>query len=213
MDRKFWGPSTWCMIHSAAAGYKQEYRVSFKQFANSLPDLLPCQYCRQNLIKEYNVLPLTDQSLANNKALFMWSYFIHDLVNKRLSKRASPAYPLAEQYYFSRAHKNDFWGPCFWRAIHSFSASYRPAVKQAFKQFVYSLNGIIPCERCKGHFQRNLNQIPLTEDYLKNSHNLFLWSYLLHDLVNRQLGKISPPFEEIKAQYFNAEICGSCGSN
>nr|QBK87701.1 MAG: Erv1/Alr family disulfide (thiol) oxidoreductase [Marseillevirus LCMAC202] len=150
-------------------------------------------------------------SLENNKTLFMWSYFLHDLVNKQLYKKPSPAYPVAEEYYFSNSN---IWGPCFWRTIHAFAAAYRPTqdVKSAFKQFIYSLTGILPCKICREHYTHNLNQIPLNEEYLKDAHNLFLWSYLLHDLVNKQLETVSPPFEEIKAQYFNEQVCSSCGT-
>ena len=213
MEKGFWGPSTWCTIHTASAGYKPENRLSFKQFVYSLPHLLPCQYCRTHLNQNLRTIPLNDESLDDNKTLFMWSYFLHDLVNKQLHKKPSPAYPVAEKYYFDHIGDNKFWGPCFWRTIHAFAASYRPTpeVKAAFKQFVYSLTGIMPCKACREHYIHNLRQIPLTEEYLKDAHNLFLWSYLLHDLVNKQLGKVSPPFEDVKAQYFNEQVCGSCG--
>ncbi len=214
MEKGFWGPSTWCTIHTAAASFRPENRLSFKQFIYSLPYLLPCQYCRKHLYQNLRTIPLNDQSLVNNKTLFIWSYFLHDLVNKQLHKKPSPAYPVAEKYYFNHIGNNNFWGPCFWRSIHAFAAAYRPTpeVKTAFKQFIYSLTGIIPCKVCREHYVRNLNQIPLSEEYLKDAHNLFLWTYLLHDLVNRQLGKVSPPFEEIKAQYFNVNVCETCGT-
>nr|QBK87623.1 MAG: Erv1/Alr family disulfide (thiol) oxidoreductase [Marseillevirus LCMAC201] len=211
MEKGFWGPATWCTIHTAATYYKPENRFSFKQFIYSLPYLLPCQYCRKHLFQNLRTLPLNDTSLENNKTLFMWSYFLHDLVNKQLHKKVSPAYPVVEEYYFGN---ENIWGPCFWRTLHAIAASYRPLpeVKEAFKQFVYSLTGILPCAICRGDYTHNLMQIPLNEEYLKDAHNLFLWSYLLHDLVNKRLGKVSPPFEEIKAQYFNDQICGTCGT-
>lgn len=214
MDKQFWGPSTWCTIHTAAASYKRENILSFKQFIYSLPYLLPCKYCREHLQGNLRTLPLSENSLSNNKLLFMWTFFLHDLVNKQLHKpENTPQYSLVESFYFKKIGNNKFWGPCFWRTIHAFAAAYRPEpqVKTAFKQFIYSLHGIIPCHVCQEHYSKNLQQLPLTEDYLRDSHNLFLWSYLLHDLVNRQLGKVSPPFEVIKNQYFNDQVCQSCG--
>lgn len=213
MDKGFWGPSTWCTIHTAAAGYNMTNRISVKQFIYSLPYLLPCKYCREHLHGNLQTIPLTEESLQDNNSLFMWSYFLHDLVNKQLKKRPSPAYPIVQRHYFSQLNNNHFWGPCFWRTIHAFAAAYRPepVVKSAFKQFIYSLTGVIPCNQCRTHFVRNLSQIPLTEEYLKDAHNLFLWSYLLHDLVNKQLGRHSPPFETVKAKYFNDNVCSSCG--
>lgn len=214
MDKKFWGPSTWCTIHTAAAGYNPENMLSFKQFIFSLPYLLPCQYCREHLQHNLRTLPLTDDSLSNNKLLLMWTFFLHDLVNKQLKRfENTPSYSAVETFYFKKIGDNKFWGPCFWRTIHSFAASYRPTphVKKAFKQFIYSLHGIIPCRMCREHYSKNLQQLPLTDEYLKNSHNLFLWSYLLHDLVNKQLNKVSPSFESVKIQYFNDTVCKSCG--
>lgn len=214
MEKSFWGPSTWCMIHIIACSYQFNYVNSFKQFIQSLPFLLPCEYCRKHLQGNLQTLPLTETSLSNNKNLFMWTYFLHDLVNKQLKKKPSPAYPIAENYYFKGSLDPHFWGHCFWRAIHSFAATYRPEfrVKQAFKQFIYSLIGLIPCQVCKETYNKNLMQIPLTDNYFKDAHNLFLWTYLLHDLTNKQLGKVSPPFEDIKSQYFNDQVCSSCGS-
>lgn len=213
MEKSFWGPPTWCTIHSATPNYTPENRLSFKQFIYSLPELLPCKYCRDHLTQNLQTIPLTDKSFQNNETLFMWTYFLHDLVNKQLRKKPSPAYSIAKKYYFENANKDDFWGPCFWRTIHAFSAAYRPTprVKNAYKQFIYSLIGILPDARSRENFVKYLKQIPLTEEYLKDSNNLFLWSYLLHDLVNKQLGKVSPPFEDVKSQYFSDDICQSCG--
>lgn len=213
MDKGFWGPSTWCTLHTASIGYKPENRLSFIQFVNSLPYLLPCHYCREHLFGNLRTLPLDEKSLQNSTTLFMWTYFLHDLVNKQLKKRPSPAFQIAQNYYHSHIDEKKFWGPCFWRTIHAFAASYRPIpeVRTAFRQFIYSLIGVIPCTTCRQHYSENLRQIPLTDNYLKDAHNLFLWSYHLHDLVNKQLGKVSPPFEVVKAQYFNEQVCSSCG--
>jgi len=210
MEKSFWGPSTWSMIHSSTANYKPIYRTSFKQFIYSLPYLLPCQYCREHL-KE-NLKNLSPENyLYSSEQLFLWSYLLHDKVNRQLGK-TSPDYNIVRNHYI-HSHKNTFWGPYFWRAIHSFAASYRPSleVKTAFKQFIYSLIGIIPCDECRDSFTRFLVQLPLTEVYLTNAHSLFLWTYLLHDLVNKKINKTSPPFDVIKAQYFNNNVCSSCG--
>lgn len=214
MEKSFWGPATWCMIHMTAAGYRPEYVHSFKYFIYSLPYLLPCNECRGHLGENLKKWPLTDQSLSSSKSLFLWTYLLHDLVNKQLRKK-STQYQTEELKYFTNIHNNKFWGPCFWRAIHAIAASYRPSpeVSVAFKQFIYALSGVIPCESCKDLYNRNLNQIPLTDDSLKSAHTLFLWSYHFHDLFNKQLGKASPPFEEIKSHYFNDKVCSSCGAN
>lgn len=213
MNKDFWGPPVWCTIHSSASNYKPENRLSFKQFIYSFPYLLPCDLCGGHLFENLKTLPLDDVILSNNNNLFLWTFFLHDLVNKQIKKNQSPKYRTIKNHYDVNINNSNFWGPYWWRTIHSFAASYKPnpTVKKAFKEFIYSLSGLLPCNISRTQFKNNLNNIPLSENYLKDSHNLFLWSYLFHDLINKQLGKVSPPFQDIKSQYFNDHICSSCG--
>jgi hypothetical protein len=112
----------------------------------------------------------------------------------------------------SHVDGKNFWGPKVWSTIHIFSASYTPDQKQAFKDYIYNvLPKLLPCESCRSHLKENIKTIPL-EPYLTNNHNVFLWSYLLHDLVNKQLGKTSPAYNQIKEVYFKGlgPDCTSC---
>lgn len=212
MEKSFWGPSAWCMIHTTATVYSKENKHSFINFISSLPFLLPCDVCRTHLQENLKMMPLTDKYLASSDSLFLWSYLLHDTVNKQLGKQ-SPMYNIVYNNYYANKNNNAFWGPCYWRAIHSFAANFKPQpdIIQAFKNFIYSLAGIIPCIHCRKNYTLYLTQIPLNDSYFKDAHTLFLWSYLLHDRVNRALGKNSPPFEMIKAEYFNVNVCNSCG--
>jgi len=213
MNKDFWGHASWITIHTAGIRYKPETSISFKQFIYALPYLLPCELCREHLYDNLKTIPLDDAVLQNNNTVFLWTYLLHDLVNKQIGKTVSPQFQVIKNYYETYIPDNTFWGPFWWRTIHSFAASYRPIpqVKNAFKQFIYSLIGLIPCTICSDHYKKNLNNIPLSENYLKDAHNLFLWSYLFHDLINKQLGKVSPPFQQIKSQYFNEHVCSNCG--
>jgi hypothetical protein len=109
----------------------------------------------------------------------------------------------------------DFWGPPVWRTIHIFAASFRPQHSQAFLNFAYSLEELLPCEECRAHLKENLKVLP-PEKYLSNNHTLFFWSYALHDMVNQQHNlhskgkkKRSPPYDEVKNDYFKA-LVGDC---
>jgi len=212
MDKTFWGPSTWCTLHIAAAGFDRKNTLSFKKFVASLPILLPCEYCREHLKNNLELVDLTN-SIENNVQLFTWSYFLHDLVNKQLKKKPSPNFQDAKDYYFKNVKNPNFWGPCYWRTIHSFAASYRaePLVENAFIQFIYSLRGILPDNDSRNRYYIAIQQIPLTPDYLKDAHSLFLWSYLFHDSINKQMGKLSPGYEFVYNQYFNKNVCNTCG--
>lgn len=105
----------------------------------------------------------------------------------------------------------DFWGPALWRTIHSAAAAYDPTQKKDFISFAEGQLRLIPCEDCREHWQKVLDTIPV-RDYIENNHSLFLWSYLAHDMVNKSIGKSSPPYENVKIEHFNAlgEKCSSC---
>ena len=168
---------------------------------------MPCEECKRHLNQNLKSMPLSDVSLSNRDNLFLWSYRLHDLVNKQLHKKSPYYLPLAN--YYSTC-ESSFWGPCFWRMIHSCAAGYRPEYKNIFKQFIYSLPGVLPCKQAQARFIQCLNKIPLSDEYLKDAQNLFLWTFLIHDLVNRQLGKMSPSYESVKGHYFTEKMCASC---
>jgi len=210
MDKNFWGVAVWVLIHVCAITYKPENKHSFKQFIYALRGVLPCGECREHLSENLKMLELKPEYLSNHKKLFLWTFLLHDLVNRQLNKH-SPSYEIIEQYYIKNAFNKKFWGPYIWRALHSMAAVYKPEYKTYFKQLVYSLPGILPCDECKHHLIENLKILPLTDDYLSDNNHLFLWTFLLHDLVNKQLAKESPSFEKIKSLYFNEKNCASCG--
>jgi len=218
MDKKFWGPSTWCSIHTATLKYRPENSESFINFITSLPYLLPCEYCREHLQQNLQDVPFNSH-LGNSQEIFVWGYILHDTVNRQLnkhlpigSKKVSPPLGDVYKYYLDNYNNNSLWGPCFWRMIHSFAASYRPSpeIKAAFIQFIYALPGIIPCETCKAQFMDTLNRIPLTDSQFTSAGSLFLWTFLVHDDINKKLGKNSPSYEEVKNIYFDDSVCKSC---
>jgi hypothetical protein len=113
-----------------------------------------------------------------------------------------------------------FWGPPQWTALHSIAAAYKPCKKQAFKNYIEALCFLLPCDKCCEHLTNNLTKYPL-DPYLGNNHDLFFWTYLLHDAVNqahnihKKVGdppKYSPPFDDVKAYYYRAlgEDCTDC---
>ena len=104
-----------------------------------------------------------------------------------------------------------FWGAPLWRTIHNLAASYTPEKKKEFKVFINSLTTLLPCEKCQQNLKKNLKKLKV-DDYLDNNHQLFLWSYFLHDMVNKELGKKSPPYVDVKAFFFKSlgSDCISC---
>ena len=106
---------------------------------------------------------------------------------------------------------NAFWGPPTWKTIHSFAAAYNPKHAEAFKMFMYSMIELLPCEKCRLNLAEKLGKYPI-DRYLSSNHELFYWTYILHDAVNQHNRKISPPYDEVKASYFDAlgQECKEC---
>lgn len=122
-----------------------------------------------------------------------------------------------------QGHKKgrDFWGPPEWASLHAKAAVFRPEKAQAFLAYIYALPDLIPCEECGNHLRENLKKLP-PERYLGSNHDLFFWSYTLHDFVNQQHNKYkpheppkySPPYDKVKQYYFSAlgSDCKVCNS-
>jgi hypothetical protein len=106
----------------------------------------------------------------------------------------------------------DFAGPSGWNDLHCKATTYTPDKE---KYALMLVNEVIPnlfsCAVCRTHWSQLIKEMPV-EPYLGNNHDFFFWTYLAHDYVNQQVGKVSPPYLEVKTMYFKAlgEECGDC---
>ena len=81
MDPSSWGPYAWKTLHSIAAHSDAQNEISsFKLYAHSLADSLPCNTCRQHMKEYLKSHPIPD------KNCFEWTVTFHNNVNKRLGK-------------------------------------------------------------------------------------------------------------------------------
>lgn len=119
----------------------------------------------------------------------------------------------------------DFWGDPFWKVIHILGATYTPEKREYFKYFMtVILPNLLPCEVCQVNLQKKLKDHPI-DKYLDNNHTAFFYTYLIHDLANKQISqtnpdilsgkkpkKVSPKYEEVKNFYFSRlqEECKEC---
>jgi hypothetical protein len=101
--------------------------------------------------------------------------------------------------------KNDFysgdgfltsvWGPAVWHSLHTMSFNYpvNPTQedKKHYRDFVLSLQHVLPCKYCRQNLKTNLKQLPLTMDCMKDRDSFSRYIYELHELVNRMLKKKS----------------------
>lgn len=96
------------------------------------------------------------------------------------------------------------WAPHLWRCIHLFALNY-PEVpsadkRAAYRQFYIGLQHVIPCSVCAENYQRHLKEIPI-DPYLVSSARLFEWTVLMHNAVNRELGKQEWTLSQARALY------------
>ena len=91
----------------------------------------------------------------------------------------------------------EVWGPFFWHTIHITALGYsnKPtyAQKKAAKEFFTSLTVLIPCPVCREHYAKHVETYPITP-HLDSRDDLFKWTVVLHNAVNKDLGK--PEFSE-----------------
>jgi hypothetical protein len=87
------------------------------------------------------------------------------------------------------------WGPSLWHSLHIMSFNYpvNPTKedKQNYRDYVLSLQNVLPCKFCRQNLKTNFKQMPLTMDHMKNREAFSRYIYELHELVNKMLKKKS----------------------
>ena len=116
----------------------------------------------------------------------------------------------------------DYIGDPTWDVLHTFGAAYTPDKYLDAVAFVKSLGALFPCAHCRENFKKKLVKYPI-ENYLKNNHDFFFWTYLVHDDVNKSYNehhpdkpqKYSPPFDKVKDWYWQvvSDECKECESH
>ena len=81
-------------------------KKDMKEFFELLPFVLPCKYCRSNLVEHYEKLPVSS-ALGSRAALTKWLYEIHNLVNAKLRSQEmavdpDPPFEAVQTHYKER---------------------------------------------------------------------------------------------------------------
>jgi Erv1 / Alr family len=101
--------------------------------------------------------------------------------------------------------KNDFysgdgflttiWGPTQWHMLHTISFNYpvnpTSEQKQQYRNYVLSLQNVLPCGACRKNLTNNLKKLPLTMKHMKSRDTFSRYIYNLHETVNKMLNKKS----------------------
>jgi len=95
------------------------------------------------------------------------------------------------------------WAPPMWNTIHIIALAYpkQPsyAEKKAAKEFFESLPFLLPCIICKEHLKIHMNKFPISP-HLDRREDLFKWTVMLHNEVNKSLNKAT--MTELEALYY-----------
>lgn len=84
------------------------------------------------------------------------------------------------------------WGQYFWSVFHIVAIAYPelPSLqdKENYETFYRNFGNVLPCAKCSKNYKRHLVELPITP-YLENGKTLFRWTVMIHNIVNRELGK------------------------
>lgn len=87
------------------------------------------------------------------------------------------------------------WGPSLWHFLHIMSLNYpihpTSEEKKQYKNFIISLQYILPCKYCRENLNNNFKTLPLTNSDMKDRDSFSRYVYKLHETVNTMLGKKS----------------------
>jgi len=96
MMTSVWGPPLWHVLHTISFNYPidptDEQKKHYFNFYNNLKNILPCKYCRDNLVNNLINLPLTMKVFKNRDTLSVYIYDLHEIVNNMLGKTSGLSY-------------------------------------------------------------------------------------------------------------------------
>ena len=111
-----------------------------------------------------------------------------------------------EDYNSKDGMLTSVWGPIFWFFLHTMSFNYpnNPTLetKKQYRDFILSLQHILPCRYCRENLTLNFKKLPLTMNEMKNRETFSRYIYNLHEVVNTMLKKKSNlSYEDVRDRF------------
>ena len=98
-------------------------------------------------------------------------------------------------FYSGDGFLTTVWGPAQWHMLHTISFNYpvKPTQEQKnqYRDYVLSLQNVLPCGACRKNLKTNLRHLPLKMSDMKSRDTFSRYIYNLHELVNKMLKKKS----------------------
>lgn len=100
-----------------------------------------------------------------------------------------------DDFYSGDGFLTTVWGPAQWHLLHTISFNYpvNPTTEQKtqYRNYILSLQNILPCGACRKNLKMNLRHLPLKMSDMKSRDSFSRYIYNLHELVNKMLKKKS----------------------
>ena len=98
------------------------------------------------------------------------------------------------------------WGPSTWHFLHTMSFNYPShptcADKRHYQQFIFNLQYVLPCGKCRKNLLKNFKILPLKSSDMESRHTFSLYVYKLHEVINTMLKKKSGlSYEDVRERY------------
>ena len=91
MMSKVWGPTLWNSLHVISFNYPLEptkkQKKEYYNFITSLKYILPCKYCRDNIVSNFKKAKFSKEVFENKKNFFKFIYDLNNIVNVSLKKK------------------------------------------------------------------------------------------------------------------------------
>lgn len=197
MDTRFWGPPGWKLLHSVSSGYPEsppsQLRDTYRIWFQTLPEVLPCIYCRRSLSQYYRDLPATGcQAFDGCKNLSTWLYHIHNKVNDKLRQQGlndkdDPSLKKILKRYCGKEGDKCLQG---WDFLYAIALNYPEHQSLVTKQqeqnyylFFSYLPKVMPHSEMSRKMARYAQEYPIRH-FLKNRIDLSKWLYGLEKSVS-----------------------------
>jgi len=137
----------------------------------------------------------TKKVFINNKRESKGKFNKSRKANANANAKAFKSVYTKEEYNSGDGMLTTVWGPNMWHFLHTMSFNYpaHPTIAQKhyYRNFVISLQHILPCKYCRMNLTRNFKQMPLRMSNMASRETFSRYIYDLHELVNKMLNKKS----------------------
>lgn len=119
-----------------------------------------------------------------------------------------------EDYNSNDGMMTSIWGPPMWHILHTISFNYKvnpsEEEKEQYKQFILSLQHVLPCRACRENLKSNLKATNFGDHVFRNRETFSKYIFNLHQKVNEMLGKKNNlTYEIVRDRYENFRArCG-----